>query len=85
MTTLSAAFLRAFAPERIKCFVSCQRGAVTIDWVAVSAGILLLAVALVYGIFTGGVGDLSGYINTTLTDAGQVADRDPTPSQGTFR
>ena len=34
---------------------STTTGAVTIDWVALTAGILLLGIAVVYGVFEGGV------------------------------
>ncbi len=41
-------------------------GAVTIDWVALTAGILLLGIMVVYAIFNGGVAGLVGSINDTL-------------------
>lgn len=43
-----------------------EDGAVTIDWVALTAGILLLGIAVVYAIFNGGVTDLVGSINSAL-------------------
>ena len=42
-------------------------GAVTIDWVALTAGILLLGIMAVYAIFNGGVADLVNRINAGLT------------------
>ncbi len=42
-------------------------GAVTIDWVALTAGILLLGIMVVYAIFNGGVASLVGKINSTLS------------------
>ncbi len=36
-------------------FLSDDAGAVTIDWVALTAGILLLGIMVVYAIFNGGV------------------------------
>ncbi len=42
-------------------------GAVTIDWVALTAGILLLGIMVVYAIFNGGVASLVGNINSTLS------------------
>ncbi len=47
-------------------------GAVTIDWVALTAGILLLGIAVVYGVYQGGVSPLTGSINGNLADAGRV-------------
>ncbi len=51
-------------------FLSDDTGAVTIDWVALTAGILLLGIMVVYAIFNGGVSTLVGNINTTLGTAG---------------
>ena len=50
-------------------FLRDDAGAVTIDWVALTAGILLLGIAVVYGIFNGGVTSLVNDINTNLTSA----------------
>ena len=47
-------------------FLSDDAGAVTIDWVALTAGILLLGIMVVYAIFNGGVSTLVKNINTTL-------------------
>ena len=43
-----------------------ETGAVTIDWVALTAGILLLGIMVVYAIFNGGVAGLVVSINDTL-------------------
>ncbi len=43
-------------------------GAVTIDWVALTAGILLLGIMVIYAIFNGGVASLVTSINATLAD-----------------
>ena len=48
-------------------FLSDDAGAVTIDWVALTAGILLLGIMVVYAIFNGGVATLVTNINTTLS------------------
>jgi len=47
-------------------FLSDDAGAVTIDWVALTAGILLLGIITVYTIFNGGVNSLVSNINSTL-------------------
>ncbi len=49
-------------------------GAVTIDWVALTAGILLLGIMVVYAIFNGGVATLVGKINATLATAATDVD-----------
>ena len=50
-------------------FLRDESGAVTIDWVALTAGILLLGIAVVTGIFAGGVDNLTAKINSTLGNA----------------
>jgi hypothetical protein len=47
-------------------------GAVTIDWVSLTAGILLLGIAVVYGIFQGGVLPLTESVNSNLAVAVDV-------------
>ena len=48
-------------------FLRDDTGAVTIDWVALTAGILLLGIMVVYVIFDGGVSTLVDKVNTTLS------------------
>ncbi len=48
-------------------FLSDDAGAVTIDWVALTAGILLLGIMVVYAIFNNGVSVLVSNVNSTLT------------------
>ena len=57
----------------LKKFLNDEAGAVTIDWVALTAGILLLGIAVVYGIFNEGVSNLATDINTNLSDAVSVS------------
>lgn len=47
-------------------FQSDERGAVTIDWVALTAGILLLGMMVVYAIFNTGVSDIVASMNSEL-------------------
>ncbi len=47
-------------------FLSDDAGAVTIDWVALTAGILLLGIMVVYAIFNNGVSVLVSNVNETL-------------------
>ena len=48
-------------------FLNDDAGAVTIDWVALTAGILLLGIMVVYAIFNNGVSSLVSKVNSTLT------------------
>jgi len=48
-------------------FLRDDAGAVTIDWVALTAGILLLGIMVVYAIFNNGVSTLVSKVNSTLT------------------
>ena len=52
-------------------FFSDDAGAVTIDWITLTAGILLLGIVVVYAIFNGGMSDLIPNVNSTL--AGEPA------------
>ena len=52
----------------------------TIDWVALTAGILLLGIMVVYAIFNGGVASLVTNINTTLTGVTTNVTLPSTPS-----
>jgi hypothetical protein len=54
-------------------FLSDDAGAVTIDWVALTAGILLLGIMVVYAIFNGGVNSLVSNINSTLSTVSTTA------------
>lgn len=58
-------------------------GAVTIDWVALTAGILLLGIAVVYGIFNTGVSTLATSINENLSSAVDV-EVGASPNQDSF-
>lgn len=48
-------------------FLSDDAGAVTIDWVALTAGILLLGIAVIYAIFNTGVASVVNQINDSLS------------------
>ena len=60
-----------------------EAGAVTIDWVALTAGILLLGIAVVYGIFNSGVSTLATSINDNLSTAVSVS-TGTAPGQDSF-
>ncbi|MDH3668505.1 MAG: hypothetical protein OEN23_16390 [Paracoccaceae bacterium] len=51
-------------------FLCDDAGAITIDWVALTAGILLLGIMVVYAIFNNGVSVLVSSVNSTLESTG---------------
>lgn len=61
-------------------FLSDDAGAVTIDWVALTAGILLLGIMVVYAIFNGGVASLVTSINATLSSVTTAVDTGAVPT-----
>ncbi len=50
-------------------FFSDDAGAVTIDWITLTAGILLLGIMVVYAIYNGGLSNLTPNVNATLAGA----------------
>ncbi len=65
-------------------FLSDDTGAVTIDWVALTAGILLLGIMVVYAIFNNGVKNLVLNVNSTLEGIGTDVDVGTAPSGSGF-
>lgn len=51
----------------IRAFFQDQAGAVTIDWVTLTAGILLVGIMVVYSIFGGGVSSLASDVSDALS------------------
>ena len=47
-------------------YVADERGAVTIDWVALTAGVLLVGIMVVYAIYNNGVSTLVSSVNDTM-------------------
>ncbi len=60
-------------------FLGDERGAISIDWVALTAGLLLLGVMVSYSIYNNGVSGLVASINTTMAAVG-LADPGSAPS-----
>jgi hypothetical protein len=60
-------------------FLRDDAGAITIDWVALTAGILLMGIMVVYAIFNGGVGVLVNDISSTLASITTDVDTGDTP------
>ena len=76
--------VQAKCKPAVSRFLSDDTGAVTIDWVGLTAGILLLGITLVYSIFNNGVASLSTTINSNLTEAGTNVNTGAAPSQEAF-
>ena len=55
-------------PRLLTRFASDTRGAVNIEWVAITSGILLLGIAVIYSIYSAGVTPVVNDMNTTLAD-----------------
>ena len=55
-------------------FLSDDRGAITVDWVALTAGVLLVGIMVVYAIANNGVSSLVSNVNATLGDADFIGD-----------
>jgi len=64
----------------LRDFLRDDAGAITIDWVALTAGLLLLGIMVVYAIFNGGVSGLVNDISSTL--AGITTDVDTGDAPG---
>ncbi|MDH3667133.1 MAG: pilus assembly protein [Paracoccaceae bacterium] len=58
----------------IHAFLTDDAGTVTIDWVALTSGILLLGIMVVYGLFNGGVSSLTSTVSDTLETTFQDVD-----------
>lgn len=54
--------------ERIRTLRSDESGAVTVDWVGLAAGLLLLGIMVVHSIFNNGVSTLVSKINSSLIE-----------------
>lgn len=53
----------------LRAFLAADDGAVTIDWVALTAGVLLLGIIVIFSIYSNGVSPLAVSVNDTLSNA----------------
>ena len=65
-------------------FFKSEDGVATVDWVALSAGVLILAIAVLYGIMGTGAASTATSVNKTLITAGTAIDPGPAPGQADF-
>ncbi len=63
--------------DLLRGFHSDDAGAIAIDWVALTAGILLLGLMVVYAVFNGGVASLVSSVNSTLSETVTDIGSDP--------
>lgn len=49
-------------------FLRDDSGAITVDWVTLTAGLLLFGIAIIFAIFDGGVDPLVNNMSTTLSN-----------------
>lgn len=63
-----------------RAFLRDDGGAVTLDWVAMTAGVLVLGIMVVFSVFNNGVSSLAGRISTTLSSASTDVDLGFTPA-----
>ncbi|MEM7058171.1 MAG: hypothetical protein AAF557_11320 [Pseudomonadota bacterium] len=67
-----------------KKFLNDTSGAVTIDWVALAAGVLLVGITVIYSIYTNGIGDLTSSLNSAMKSIDAGINTGAVPSQDTF-
>ena len=67
-----------------RVFVRDDRGAITVDWVALTAGILLLGIAVVYTLFETGVAGAAGEVAADLEGTSAIMDQVHTSGSGPF-
>ncbi|MDH3666950.1 MAG: hypothetical protein OEN23_08465 [Paracoccaceae bacterium] len=60
--------------RHISTFLDDTDGAITVDWVALTAGVLLVGIMVVYAIANNGVSDLVSGVNSTLDGQNFAAD-----------
>lgn len=60
--------------SRFNRFLTDDRGASTVDWVALTAGVLLVGIMVVYAIYNNGVSTLVVDVNNNLSTASIAPD-----------
>lgn len=68
----------------VKKFWDDTSGAVTIDWVALAAGVLVVGITVVYALYTDGIGALTKSLNSAMASVDAGIDTGDTPGQPTF-
>lgn len=57
----------------LRAFASDKRGAVTVDWVALTAAIVVIGIGLAYGVFGTGSTGVTGLVETFAGSSGELA------------
>lgn len=65
-------------------FLNDKSGAVTIDWVALSAAVLMVGIAALYAIYTNDFADLVKSVNSAMDTVGVGVSTGSAPGQSTF-
>lgn len=65
-------------------FLHSERGAVTVDWVFLTGGILMLGIAVVFGVFNMGVEAMATSINAEMLNAAIEKEIGSAPGQQRF-
>lgn len=63
--------------QKIRSFLRREEGAVTVDWVALTAGVALFGMAIAYLVIDEGIDPLAGKLNGALAGAAITT---PTPA-----
>lgn len=57
----------------VRRFVSDKSGAVTVDWVALTAAVVIIGIAIVYAVFGSGDDGVGGLVNNLTAELGVAA------------
>ena len=60
--------------KRRNSFLKDESGAITLDWVALTAGAVVVGIVVVYGVFNGGPGSVNGLVQNYKAELGVAAD-----------
>ena len=59
--------------NRIRAFAADKSGAVTVDWVALTAAVVVIGIGLAYAVFGSGDTGVSGLIANLTSELGQAS------------
>ena len=57
----------------LRRFAADKRGAVTVDWVALTAAVVIIGIGIVYSVFGTGDDGVNGLVTNLTTEIGQAA------------
>lgn len=59
--------------NRFRLFVEDKSGAVTVDWVALTAAVVVIGIGLVYAVFGTGTDGVAGLVDNLTSELGAAA------------